>query len=298
MGFDERWRRRLGKASAPVEPRKPRTDAEIQQAAQEAQERHNNAVAQLADTPYADLVREHLRTAVERLATSRGARQRAEATFDEFLASGLDASTALGEQMEAIDAEADALGYLDTLIDEVDLRSRDATAEATAAAIRAELGDGLYSVRAVSVESDTVLPGEPWFGSDSFLRATLIALIGHLPAESFDMPTRLQHLGAQELVDGIDLQPAVMLKGHLLQGGVRADIKEGRRASATPRREPIPEKVRHEVWRRDEGKCVDCGSRERLEFDHIVPLSKGGSNTARNLELRCESCNRRKGATI
>jgi len=62
--------------------------------------------------------------------------------------------------------------------------------------------------------------------------------------------------------------------------------------------QPIPERVRNEVWRRDEGRCVDCGSRERLEFDHIIPYSKGGSNTARNLELRCEACNRRKGATI
>ena len=62
--------------------------------------------------------------------------------------------------------------------------------------------------------------------------------------------------------------------------------------------EPIPEHVRTEVWRRDGGQCVDCGSRERLEFDHIVPVSKGGSNTARNLELRCENCNRKKGARI
>lgn len=56
--------------------------------------------------------------------------------------------------------------------------------------------------------------------------------------------------------------------------------------------------MRHEVWRRDQGRCVDCGSRERLELDHVIPISKGGSNTARNLELRCETCNRRKGATI
>jgi hypothetical protein len=63
-------------------------------------------------------------------------------------------------------------------------------------------------------------------------------------------------------------------------------------------REAIPERVRHEVWRRDGGRCVDCGSRERLEFDHIIPISKGGSNTARNIELRCEACNRRKSASI
>jgi hypothetical protein len=67
-------------------------------------------------------------------------------------------------------------------------------------------------------------------------------------------------------------------------------------AGVQPRREPIPERVRHEVWRRDRGSCVDCGSRGRLEFDHIIPVSRGGSNTTRNIELRCEPCNRRKGA--
>ena len=64
------------------------------------------------------------------------------------------------------------------------------------------------------------------------------------------------------------------------------------------RRAPILEAVRHEVLRRDQGRCVDRGSRENLEFDHIIPFSKGGSNTVRNLERRCETCNRRKGARI
>jgi hypothetical protein len=63
-------------------------------------------------------------------------------------------------------------------------------------------------------------------------------------------------------------------------------------------RQPIPVRVRREVWRRDQGRCVDCSSRERLEYDHIIPVSKGGSNTVRNIELRCESCNRQKAAAI
>jgi hypothetical protein len=63
-------------------------------------------------------------------------------------------------------------------------------------------------------------------------------------------------------------------------------------------RESIPERVRIEVWRRDGGKCARCGSREKLEYDHIVPVSKGGSNTARNIELLCESCNRKKSNHI
>lgn len=70
------------------------------------------------------------------------------------------------------------------------------------------------------------------------------------------------------------------------------------RASGRSRRQPIPERIRNEVWRRDEACCVDCGSRERLEFDHIIPVSRGGSNTARNIELRCERCNGQKGARI
>jgi hypothetical protein len=60
----------------------------------------------------------------------------------------------------------------------------------------------------------------------------------------------------------------------------------------------IPEEVKEYVWRRDDGKCVKCGSQEKLEFDHIIPFSKGGSNTARNVQLLCEYCNRSKRDTI
>lgn len=64
------------------------------------------------------------------------------------------------------------------------------------------------------------------------------------------------------------------------------------------RRERIPEHVRIMVWRRDGGKCARCGGREKLEYDHIVPISKGGGNTERNIELLCEGCNREKGDRI
>ena len=63
-------------------------------------------------------------------------------------------------------------------------------------------------------------------------------------------------------------------------------------------RPAIPADVRREVWRRDEGKCVKCGSRKNLEYDHIIPVSKGGSNTARNIELLCEVHNRAKSNLI
>ncbi|MBU4565810.1 MAG: HNH endonuclease [Proteobacteria bacterium] len=64
------------------------------------------------------------------------------------------------------------------------------------------------------------------------------------------------------------------------------------------RRERIPDSVRLFVWQRDKGKCVRCGSAEKLEFDHIIPVVKGGSNTERNIQLLCERCNRKKGGDI
>lgn len=47
-----------------------------------------------------------------------------------------------------------------------------------------------------------------------------------------------------------------------------------------------------ELWRR-EPVCVDCG--EGRGLDHVIPMSRGGSNTSGNLANRCRSCNARKG---
>lgn len=65
-----------------------------------------------------------------------------------------------------------------------------------------------------------------------------------------------------------------------------------------PAREPIPDEVKMFVWTRDGGRCVTCGSNEQLEFDHIIPVSKGGSSTQRNLQLLCADCNRSKGGEL
>ncbi len=60
----------------------------------------------------------------------------------------------------------------------------------------------------------------------------------------------------------------------------------------------ISQNVKDKVWNRDGGKCVESGSNENLEFDHIIPYSKGGANTYRNIQLLCEPCNRSKSAKI
>ena len=57
----------------------------------------------------------------------------------------------------------------------------------------------------------------------------------------------------------------------------------------------IPTNVKREVWKRDKGRCVMCGSNINLHFDHDIPFSKGGSSlTSKNIQLLCEKCNLKK----
>ncbi|MBN1883622.1 MAG: TerB family tellurite resistance protein [Deltaproteobacteria bacterium] len=60
----------------------------------------------------------------------------------------------------------------------------------------------------------------------------------------------------------------------------------------------IPQDVKVAVYHRDGGRCVICNSDVGLEFDHIIPFSKGGANTAENIQLLCHVCNLKKGAHL
>lgn len=78
--------------------------------------------------------------------------------------------------------------------------------------------------------------------------------------------------------------------------GLASSALESFTAEPPPRH--ISQDVKDRVWRRDQGRCVECGSQDRLEFDHIIPFSRGGANTYRNVQLLCESCNRTKSGSI
>ena len=64
------------------------------------------------------------------------------------------------------------------------------------------------------------------------------------------------------------------------------------------KRRHIPRSVVSEVYHRDGAKCVFCGSTQNLQLDHIIPFSKGGADTAENLQLLCQKCNLEKSNKI
>lgn len=59
-------------------------------------------------------------------------------------------------------------------------------------------------------------------------------------------------------------------------------------------REPISKRLRFAILQRHSFTCVYCGARApnvRLELDHAVPVSAGGTSDKFNLVVACVDCN-------
>ncbi len=61
----------------------------------------------------------------------------------------------------------------------------------------------------------------------------------------------------------------------------------------------IPSNIKKEVWKRDGGKCILCGSVKNLHFDHDLPFSKWWTSLLKeNIKILCMQCNLRKSDKI
>jgi hypothetical protein len=63
----------------------------------------------------------------------------------------------------------------------------------------------------------------------------------------------------------------------------------------------IPREVMIKVVRRDGQICQRCNTPvpdDEVEFDHVIPYSRGGTSTTENLRLVHRRCNRRKSASL
>ncbi len=50
-----------------------------------------------------------------------------------------------------------------------------------------------------------------------------------------------------------------------------------------------------DLCKKYDNKCLCCGKKEKLTVDHIVPLSRGGTNYIENIQPLCNECNASKG---
>jgi hypothetical protein len=80
---------------------------------------------------------------------------------------------------------------------------------------------------------------------------------------------------------------------------VQEPAKPAAKGSSLPWNRVIPPEVKREVWVRDEGRCRACHDDKNLQFDHVIPFSKGGSSlAAANVQILCMACNARKSDAI
>ncbi|NKX88174.1 TerD family protein [Nocardia coubleae] len=85
---------------------------------------------------------------------------------------------------------------------------------------------------------------------------------------------------------------AAVLEG-ALRVAKRLVLAPGQRDSRS-----IPPHVKAAVWQRDGGRCCQCSDTHYLEFDHVIPLSRGGATSINNLQILCRKCNLEKGARL
>lgn len=136
----------------------------------------------------------------------------------------------------------------------------------------------------------------PYFDS---LPPRFDAVVVHLENEQWlDDPLvpRLRSRGESWIVLDTDAQR----EGWLTPGATRTEpsVTASRNGSGHVSR-TLSHALRFQVLRRDGFACTYCGRQApevKLHIDHLVPWSRGGSNSLDNLRTACAACNLGKGA--
>lgn len=136
-----------------------------------------------------------------------------------------------------------------------------------------------------------------------------VCLIGRLPGHIFKMYACLLSLNTGDYFDippcdisGIGArQTRTAIQDLLALGLVEVRRRRALQVRLLPvdpqAQERLPHRGMHRqhVLERDQGLCRYCGD-SAIEFDHVVPRSRGGTDHADNVVCACQPCNQRKGA--
>jgi hypothetical protein len=152
------------------------------------------------------------------------------------------------------------------------------------------------------VDQPVVTPGGKPTENTKFFEAARLAKSGEAKPERVRIYDKVRkglwvYNGLYELVDAWaeNLRGRKVFKFKLVLAADQ-DLLETKELSLTDMRF-IPSSVKAAVWKRDGGKCVLCGAKDNLHFDHEFPFSKGGtSHLAANVRILCARHNLEKGA--
>ena len=162
------------------------------------------------------------------------------------------------------------------------------------------------------VNQPMALPSGRLTDNGKFFEAAMAAKAGTAPAEVVQVYEKIAagiwcDRGRYSLVDA-EIKPVPLRAGSsrtrnvfrfYLRPTATPDVttREDERDLSISRQ--IPTAVKVAVWKRDQGRCVECGATDNLHFDHDVPFSKGGSSISEaNVKLLCARHNLAKSDKI
>lgn len=112
---------------------------------------------------------------------------------------------------------------------------------------------------------------------------------------------RVQELNRQWKIANPDYMPEYLAK-YLPEYAQRPEVREANRIKSINRYRglvgKLPKDCMDILVKKYGERCMnpDCdGDDSILTIDHVIPVSRGGSNTMDNVQILCYTCNRRKG---
>lgn len=155
-----------------------------------------------------------------------------------------------------------------------------------------------------SVDQPEYTPAGSLTENGKFLNAAILFKNGKQPAELIKVYEKIKdgiwvYNGVFELIDAwtetSDGRNVFKFKLHVSDKTIHQKAKRTVDLKDLDHNRMIPTSVKLEVWKRDKGMCVECGSTDNLHFDHILPFSKGGTSLkSENIQLLCARHNLQK----